>query len=68
MELNYPSIWMGTASGTLLSSISLFHIEDILIAAILASFGAVISFLMSCFLNFYLKPKFGKSKKHKKQE
>jgi len=66
METNYTSIWMGTVSGTFLSSLSLIRIEDILITALLASIGAVISFVLSCFLNLFLKPKLGKFKKKRK--
>ncbi len=68
MEINYSHIWMGTACGTFLSSLSIIHIEDILITAILASIGAVISFLMSCFLNLFLKPKLGRFKRNKKSK
>ena len=66
MDVNHFHIWMGTAGGTLLSSLSLIQTEDIVITAILASIGAVISFLMSCMLNLLLKPKEGRIKKNKK--
>lgn len=66
METNYTSIWMGTVSGIFLSSLSLIRIEDILVTALLASIGAIISFILSCFLNLFLKPKLGKFNKNRK--
>ena len=66
MDVKHLPIWLGTAGGTFLSSMSLLRTEDILVTALLASLGAVVSFLMSCFLNLFLKPKLGKFKKDRK--
>ena len=66
MDVNHYSIWMGTAGGTFLSSLSLIQTEDIVVTAFLASLGAGISFLMSYMLTLILKPKGGRSRKNKK--
>ncbi len=59
-------IAIGTASGTALSSFAFLHIEDIFTSAILAIIGALISFLMSCILNLFLKPSLRKFKNKRK--
>lgn len=66
MDAEHLPIWMGTAGGTFLSSIGLLPMENFLLTILLASVGAVVSFLMSCFLNLFLKPKLGKFKRQKK--
>lgn len=59
----------GTASGTFLSSFAALQVEDILISALLAIIGAVISFIMSCLLNFFVKPKLKlKNRDHKNEK
>ena len=50
-------IAMGTASGTFLSTFAALEVQDIFISALLAIIGAVISFLMSCLLNLFVKPR-----------
>lgn len=71
--MNYKEfpIAMGTASGTFLSTFATMNVEDLFISALLAIVGAVISFVMSCILNLYIKPKldqFQKGKKRKKEK
>lgn len=66
MDIKHGQIWLGTAGGTVLSSLSLIRAEDILLTVILATIGAVVSFLISYILNLFLKPKIGKFKKNKK--
>lgn len=58
---------MGTASGTFLSSLGLIRTEDLLITALLATIGAIVSFLISFFLNLLLKPKIEKINKKRKR-
>jgi len=65
MDIKHGQIWLGTAGGTFLSSLSVIQAKDILLTVVLASIGAVVSFLMSCILNHFLKPKLGKFKKNK---
>jgi len=67
MNFKIDSIWMGTASGTFLSTLGYIKLEDVLITSILAIIGALISFIISCFLNIYLKPKLKKRKKRNKK-
>lgn len=66
--MNYKElpIAMGTASGTFLSSLAALKAEDILITAILAILGAVISFILSCLLNLFIKPRLKKLKTKRK--
>ena len=67
--MNYKEfpIAMGTASGTFLSSFAAFNVEDIFISTFLAILGAVISFMMSCILNLYVKPKLRQFRKKDKE-
>ncbi len=50
---------IGTACGTFLSILPNLHSEDILKTIILATLGAIVSFLISLLLKFFIK-------KHKK--
>jgi hypothetical protein len=50
---------IGTAGGTFLSVVPNLHSEDVLKTIILAALGAVVSFLISLLLKFFIK-------KHKK--
>jgi len=59
-------IVMGTASGTFLSSFAALQVEDILISAFLAIIGALVSFMMSCLLNLFIKPKFKRYRRNDK--
>jgi len=68
MVLKNAPVWMGTASGTLLSSLGLIRTEDIFKTVLLASIGAIVSFVISCFLNLIIKMKNHKFKKHKKNK
>lgn len=67
--MNYKElpIAMGTASGTFLSTIAALKAEDIFVTAILAILGAVISFILSCLLNLFIKPKIKKLKTNRKK-
>ncbi len=67
--MNYKEfpIAMGTASGTFLSSFAAMNVEDIFISTFLAILGAVISFMMSCILNLYVKPKLRQFRKKDKE-
>lgn len=67
--MNYKEfpIAMGTASGTFLSTIAALKAEDILVSAILAILGAVISFILSCLLNLFIKPGLKKLKLMRKK-
>jgi uncharacterized membrane protein YbjE (DUF340 family) len=50
---------IGTAGGTFLSVLPNLHSEDILKTVILATLGAIVSFIISLLLKFFIK-------KHKK--
>jgi hypothetical protein len=50
---------IGTAGGTFLSVLPNLHSEDILKTVILATLGAIVSFIISLSLKFFIK-------KHKK--
>lgn len=50
---------MGTAGGTFLSVLPNLHSEDVLKTIILATLGAIVSFLISLILKIFIK-------KHKK--
>ena len=65
MDFKPAQIWLGTAGGTFLSSLNLIRFEDLIVTVLLATIGALVSFLMSCLLNSFLKPKKGKFKKKK---
>tara|TARA_R100000935_G_scaffold56566_2_gene88422 strand:- start:1274 stop:1477 length:204 start_codon:yes stop_codon:yes gene_type:complete len=65
MNIKQDAVWVGTAGGTFFPTLGLIRIEDIIITIILASIGAVVSFLLSCLLNLFLKPRFGKKKRKK---
>jgi predicted RND superfamily exporter protein len=70
--MNYRElpIAMGTTIGTFLSTFAALKVEDIFVSALLAIMGAILSFLMSCILKVYIKPKlehFQKKKKKKKE-
>ena len=58
MESSNPTL-IGTAGGTFLSVVPNLHSEDILKTVLLASIGAIVSFVLSMALKFLLK-------KHKK--
>lgn len=58
MESGNPTL-IGTAGGTFLSVIPNLHSEDILKTVLLASIGAIVSFILSMALKFLIK-------KHKK--
>lgn len=60
-------IAIGTASGTFLSTFAALKVEDIFISALLAVIGAVISFLMSCMLNLFIKPRLKNYNRRKKR-
>lgn len=68
--MNYKDfpIAMGTASGTFLSTFAALEVEDIFVSTLLAVIGAVISFIMSCILNMYVKPKLGQFKNGRKSK
>ena len=59
MEANNSSTLMGTAGGTFLSMIPNINSEDIVKTIILASVGAIVSFMISILLKSL-------QKKHKK--
>ncbi|MDP2693085.1 MAG: hypothetical protein Q8O88_05610 [bacterium] len=67
--MNYKEfpIAMGTVSGTFLSTIAALKAEDIFVTAILAILGAVISFILSCLLNIFIKPRLKKLKPKRKK-
>jgi hypothetical protein len=58
MESSNPTL-ISTAGGTFLSVVPNLHSEDILKTVLLASIGAIVSFVLSMALNFFIK-------KHKK--
>jgi hypothetical protein len=58
MQSSNPTL-IGTAGGTFLSVVPNLHSEDILKTVLLASIGAIVSFVLSMALKFFIK-------KHKK--
>lgn len=58
MESSNPTL-ISTAGGTFLSVVPNLHSEDILKTVLLASIGAIVSFVLSMALKFFIK-------KHKK--
>jgi hypothetical protein len=46
---------MGTAGGTFLSVVPNLHSEDVLKTVLLASIGAIVSFVLSMILKFVIK-------------
>ncbi|AIG31046.1 hypothetical protein IA01_11525 [Flavobacterium psychrophilum] len=59
MTQSSDSTVVGTAGGTFLSILPNLHSEDVLKTIILATLGAIVSFLISLLLKFFIK-------KHKK--
>jgi hypothetical protein len=58
MTTSNPTL-IGTAGGTFLSVVPNLHSEDVLKTVLLASIGAIVSFVLSMALKFFIK-------KHKK--
>jgi hypothetical protein len=58
MQSSNPAL-IGTAGGTFLSVLPNLHSEDVLKTVLLATIGAIVSFVISMTLKFFIK-------KHKK--
>jgi hypothetical protein len=58
MQSSNPTL-IGTAGGTFLSVVPNLHSEDVLRTILLATIGAIVSFVISMTLKFFIK-------KHKK--
>lgn len=68
MGFKESPIVMGTASGTLVSTLAMVAYDDIVRTIFLATLGAVVSFVVSYILNKLLKPFRGYRKKLKKRK
>ena len=51
------TLWTGTAAGTFLSVLPNLHSEDIVKTIILATVGAIVSFIVSIIIKRFKKPK-----------